>query len=141
GRRLGSIFFGGGTPSLMEPETVAAVIDRAAAHWTMADDIEISLEANPTSVEAGKFRGFAAAGVNRVSLGVQALEDRDLALLGRRHDAAEALAAVALAARHFPRFSFDLIYARPGQTVAAWAAELRRALGHAVGHISAYQLT
>jgi putative oxygen-independent coproporphyrinogen III oxidase len=141
GRTLGSIFFGGGTPSLMEPATVAAVIDRALGHWAAAPDLEITLEANPTSVEAGMFRALALAGVGRVSLGVQALDDRDLAFLGRTHSVAEALAAVALAARTFPRFSFDLIYARPGQTVAAWEAELTRALDHAVGHVSAYQLT
>jgi len=141
GRRLTSIFFGGGTPSLMAPRTVAAIVARAAEIWRVDDGVEITLEANPTSVEAGRFRDFAAAGVNRVSLGVQALDDGDLAFLGREHDAAEALAAVGLAARHFRRFSFDLIYARPGQTVAAWEAELARALDHAVGHISAYQLT
>jgi oxygen-independent coproporphyrinogen-3 oxidase len=141
GRTLRSIFFGGGTPSLMEPATAAAVIERAGKRWAFADDAEITLEANPTSVEAGRFRGFRAAGVNRVSLGVQALDDQDLRLLGREHDAAEALAAVELAATTFPRYSFDLIYARPGQTVAGWAAELRRALGHADGHLSLYQLT
>ncbi len=140
-RTVGSIFFGGGTPSLMEPATVAAVIDRAAARWPLADDVEITLEANPTSAEAQAFAGFAAAGVNRASLGVQALDDAALSFLGRRHSSAEALAAVALAARHFPRYSFDLIYARPGQAVAAWAAELRRALGYAGGHLSVYQLT
>ena len=141
GRLLGSIFFGGGTPSLMAPATVAAVVERAALRWQLAEDVEITLEANPTSVEAERFRGFRAAGVNRVSLGVQALNDRDLALLGREHDTAEALAAVELAARVFPRHSFDLIYARPGQTVAAWRAELDRALAHANGHLSLYQLT
>jgi oxygen-independent coproporphyrinogen-3 oxidase len=141
GRSLRSIFFGGGTPSLMEPATVAAVIDRAASRWSLADDLEITLEANPTSVEAQCFRGFRTAGVNRVSLGVQALNDRELGLLGREHDTAEALAAVALAARIFQRHSFDLIYARPGQTAAAWEGELRRALGHANGHLSLYQLT
>jgi oxygen-independent coproporphyrinogen-3 oxidase len=140
-RRLGSIFFGGGTPSLMDPATVAAVIERAAARWPLADDIEITLEANPTSVEAERFRGFRAAGVNRVSLGVQALNDGDLKLLGREHDTAEALAAVELAARVFPRHSFDLIYARPGQSAEAWRAELGRALAHANGHLSLYQLT
>ncbi|MEQ9815285.1 MAG: radical SAM family heme chaperone HemW [Azospirillaceae bacterium] len=141
GRRLTSIFFGGGTPSLMEPRTVAAIVARAAEIWRLDDGIEVTLEANPTSVEAGRFRDFALAGINRVSLGVQALDDGDLAFLGREHGAGEALAAVDLAARHFRRFSFDLIYARPGQTVAAWEAELARALDHAVGHISAYQLT
>ena len=141
GRSLSSIFFGGGTPSLMEPATVAAVIERAQQRWPCAPDIEITLEANPTSVEADRFRGFRAAGVNRVSLGVQALNDQDLALLGREHGAAEALAAVALAARVFPRHSFDLIYARPGQSPEDWRAELARALDHANGHLSVYQLT
>ena len=141
GRTLGSIFFGGGTPSLMAPGTVAAVIARAAERWRFDPDIEITLEANPTSVEAGTFAGFAAAGVNRVSLGVQALDDAALAFLGRGHDAAEALAAVADAARRFRRYSVDLIYARPGQSVAAWRAELGRALEHAGGHVSVYQLT
>ncbi|HET6521004.1 MAG TPA: radical SAM family heme chaperone HemW [Geminicoccaceae bacterium] len=141
GRTLTSIFFGGGTPSLMEPATCAALIDRAAERLTFAPDIEITLEANPTSVEAGRLAGFRAAGVNRVSLGVQALDDGSLRALGREHGAAEALAAVDLAARLFPRFSFDLIYARPGQTAAAWEAELDRALAHAGGHLSVYQLT
>ncbi|MFO1039819.1 MAG: radical SAM family heme chaperone HemW [Geminicoccaceae bacterium] len=141
GRTLRSIFFGGGTPSLMEPSTAAAVLDRAAARWTFANDIEITLEANPTSVEAGRFRGYAAAGVNRVSLGVQALNDADLRFLGREHSAAEAMEAVALAARLFPRYSFDLIYARPGQTVASWEAELKAALSRIGDHLSVYQLT
>lgn len=141
GRTVTSVFFGGGTPSLMEPETAAAVIGRIATRWTLAAGAEITLEANPTSVEAGRFRDFRAAGVNRVSLGIQALNDSDLRFLGRRHDAAEALAAVRLAASTFPRFSFDLIYARPGQTVAAWRQEMARALDFAVGHLSLYQLT
>ena len=141
GRTLGSIFFGGGTPSLMAPATVAAVIERAAAHFCLAPDVEITLEANPTSAEAGRLADFRAAGVNRLSLGVQALDDQALRALGREHSAAEALAAVEAAARLFPRFSFDLIYARPGQTLAAWAEELARALGHAGGHLSVYQLT
>jgi oxygen-independent coproporphyrinogen-3 oxidase len=141
GRELASIFFGGGTPSLMAPATVAAVIERAAARFRPADDLEITLEANPTSVEAGRLAEFRAAGVNRVSLGVQALDDEALQALGREHGAAEALAAVGLAARLFPRYSFDLIYARPGQTLAEWDAELGRALDHADGHLSAYQLT
>jgi len=139
-RMLTSIFFGGGTPSLMAPATVAAVIERAIAHFPPAADIEITLEANPTSVEAARLAGFRAAGVNRVSLGVQALEDAALRFLGREHSAAEALAAVDLAAELFPRFSFDLIYGRPGQTVAAWRAELEYALDHAGGHLSVYQL-
>jgi putative oxygen-independent coproporphyrinogen III oxidase len=141
GRPLTSIFFGGGTPSLMAPSTCAAVIERAATRFGLADDAEITLEANPTSVEAGRLADFRAAGVNRVSLGVQALDDGALRRLGREHGAAEALAAVDLAARLFPRFSFDLIYARPGQTPAAWRAELDRALVHAGGHLSLYQLT
>ncbi|MBX6324259.1 MAG: radical SAM family heme chaperone HemW, partial [Rhodospirillaceae bacterium] len=141
GRILASIFFGGGTPSLMDPATAAAVIERAAGHWRFAPDIEITLEANPTSVEAGRLASFRAAGVNRVSLGVQALDDDALRFLGRGHDAAEARAAVALAARLFDRFSFDLIYARPGQTPAAWRAELGEALRLAGGHLSVYQLT
>jgi oxygen-independent coproporphyrinogen-3 oxidase len=140
-RVLRSIFFGGGTPSLMEAPTVAAVIERASARFTPSLDLEITLEANPTSSEAGHFSAMRAAGVNRVSLGVQALDDAALRLLGREHSAAEALAAVDLAARLFPRFSFDLIYARPGQTPAAWQAELDRALDHADGHLSVYQLT
>jgi oxygen-independent coproporphyrinogen-3 oxidase len=140
-RTLRSIFFGGGTPSLMAPETVAAVIERAIARFTPAPDLEITLEANPTSSEAESFRSLRAAGVNRVSLGVQALDDTTLRFLGREHSAAEALAAVELAARLFDRFSFDLIYGRPGQTAADWAAELTRALGHADGHLSVYQLT
>ena len=141
GRTVTSVFFGGGTPSLMAPETAAAVIDRIAARWTLADGAEITLEANPTSVEAGRFRNFRAAGVNRVSLGIQSLNDSDLRFLGRQHDSREALAAVRLAATTFPRFSFDLIYARPGQTVAAWRAEMAQALEFAVGHLSVYQLT
>ena len=140
-RTLRSIFFGGGTPSLMAPETVAAVIERATARFAPAPDLEITLEANPTSSEAGRFRALRAAGVNRVSLGVQALDDAALRFLGREHTVAEALAAVELAARLFRRFSFDLIYGRPGQTPAGWAAELTRALAHADGHLSAYQLT
>jgi len=139
--RLGSIFFGGGTPSLMEPATAGAVIERAAALWDAAPDIEITLEANPTSVEARRLADFRAAGINRVSLGVQALDDRALAFLGRGHSAAEALAAVDIARRLFPRFSFDLIYARPGQTPAAWSQELDRAIERAGDHLSVYQLT
>jgi putative oxygen-independent coproporphyrinogen III oxidase len=140
-RRIASIFFGGGTPSLMAPETVAALIERLRRHWTFEEDIEITLEANPTSVEAERFAAFRAAGVNRASLGVQALDDRALRFLGRGHDADQAREAVALAARHFPRFSFDLIYARPTQTVDAWRAELGEALAMAGDHLSVYQLT
>ena len=141
GRQVTSIFFGGGTPSLMPPETVAGVIDRAAARWRFAPDIEITLEANPTSVEAGRFAGFRGAGVNRVSLGIQALNDPDLKALGRGHSAAEARAALGLAQRQFDRFTFDLIYARPGQHWRAWQAELRQALDLAGDHLSLYQLT
>jgi oxygen-independent coproporphyrinogen-3 oxidase len=141
GRRVTSIFFGGGTPSLMNPTTAAALIERAAQRWTLADDVEITLEANPTSVEAANFRALREAGVNRLSLGVQALDDRALRFLGRGHDHAEALGAIALARRHFPRFSFDLIYARPQQTLADWEEELDRALALAGDHLSVYQLT
>ncbi len=141
GRTVTSVFFGGGTPSLMEPETVAALIARVRALWPAAGDVEITLEANPTSAEIGKFRAFRAAGINRVSLGVQSLIADDLKFLGRQHDAAEALAAVRMAAAIFDRFSFDLIYARPRQTLARWQEELDRALVFAAGHISLYQLT
>ncbi len=141
GRRLGSIFFGGGTPSLMPPETVAAVIDAATAAWAPIDGLEITLEANPSSVEAARFADLAAAGVNRVSLGLQALDDDALAFLGRAHGVDEGLAALATAQRHFGRVSFDLIYARPGQRVAAWEAELARALTFGTEHLSLYQLT
>jgi oxygen-independent coproporphyrinogen-3 oxidase len=140
-RTVGSIFFGGGTPSLMRPATVGAILDAIGSHWTAAGDCEVTLEANPTSVEAGNFRGYRAAGVNRVSLGVQALADSALKSLGRLHTVEEALAAVALAKRAFERVSFDLIYARPGQEPDAWRAELRRALAQEVEHLSLYQLT
>ena len=136
-----SVFFGGGTPSLMEPDTVARVLDAVAKAWPVADDVEVTLEANPTSVEAGRFRGYRAAGVNRASLGVQSLRDASLRFLGRLHDAAEARAAVELARETFPRLSFDLIYARPGQTVAEWTAELEEAIAMAADHLSLYQLT
>jgi len=141
GRSVTSIFFGGGTPSLMSAATVGAVIERAAALWRLDPDIEITLEGNPTSVEAARFRDFRAAGINRVSLGVQALEDSALKFLGRGHDVREALAALDVARQTFDRFSFDLIYARPGQTVAAWEQELDRAIGLAGEHLSVYQLT
>ena len=141
GRRLVSVFFGGGTPSLMAPAMAAALLDRAAEWWHPDTDLEVTLEANPTSVEAGRFADFRAAGVNRVSLGVQALDDAALRFLGRGHDAAEARAAVALAARSFSRYSFDLIYARPGQSLAAWLSELDEALALAGDHLSLYQLT
>jgi oxygen-independent coproporphyrinogen-3 oxidase len=141
GQRVTSLFFGGGTPSLMAPSTVGAIIDTLTQHWPVDPQIEITLEANPTSVEAEKFRGFAAAGVNRLSLGIQSLNDVDLKFLGRQHDSRQALAALDLAAAIFPRFSFDLIYARPQQTVAAWAIELDAALARAGDHLSLYQLT
>lgn len=140
-RILSTIFFGGGTPSLMAPETVEAVIEAAGAAWSPANAVEITLEANPTSVEAQRFAGYRAAGVNRVSLGVQALDDHDLRRLGRLHSAAEALSAVDLARRHFERVSFDLIYARQDQDEKAWRAELKRALGLEPDHLSLYQLT
>lgn len=140
-RKVGSIFFGGGTPSLMKPATVAAILDAIAKQWEIAHDCEVTLEANPTSVEAGRFVGYRAAGVNRVSLGVQSLDDHDLKFLGRLHSVAEALVAVGIAAKHFERFSFDLIYARPGQQVEAWREELVEALAHAPTHLSLYQLT
>ena len=141
GRRVTSLFFGGGTPSLMAPETVAAVIDRVARRWRLAADVEITLEANPNSVEAERFTGYRAAGVNRLSLGVQSFDDDALRFLGRRHDAAQAVAALALAQDIFPRVSFDLIYARPDHRVAAWRAELARALAFGTEHLSLYQLT
>ena len=141
GRPVVSIFFGGGTPSLMEPATVAAIINEVARLWPMTEGVEITLEANPGSVEAAKFKGFAQAGVNRVSLGVQALEDAALRLLGRRHNLSEALAALDIAVSTFARVSFDLIYARPGHTVESWQAELGRALAFGTDHLSLYQLT
>ena len=140
-RSLTSIFFGGGTPSLMAPQTVQALIERATVHFDAVADLEITLEANPTSAERERLADFRNAGVNRLSLGVQALDDTALRFLGREHSANEALAAVDHAAKLFSRFSFDLIYARPGQTPDAWNKELRLALNHAGGHLSVYQLT
>jgi putative oxygen-independent coproporphyrinogen III oxidase len=140
-REVASVFFGGGTPSLMVPKTVETILDRIAATWPLATDIEITLEANPGSVEACKFRDFARAGVNRVALGVQALDDQDLRRLGRLHSVAEALSALEVAHRHFSRTSIDLIYARQNQTVEAWDAELNRALQLGCRHLSLYQLT
>jgi len=140
-RTVTSIFLGGGTPSLMKPETVAAVLDSVAKYWDVPDGVEVTLEANPSSVEAERFRGYRAAGVNRVSLGVQALNDADLRFLGRLHDVEQALGAIRLARETFPRLSFDLIYARPGQTLDAWQAELEQAISYAVDHLSLYQLT
>ncbi len=141
GRKVESVFFGGGTPSLMPPGAVAHVLDEIAKLWQVSPEAEVTLEANPTSVEAKNFTGYRAAGVNRVSVGVQALDEADLKALGRQHSVAEALAAFRLAAKIFPRVSFDLIYARPGQTSAAWRAELTRALAEQQGHMSLYQLT
>jgi oxygen-independent coproporphyrinogen-3 oxidase len=141
GRTVSSIFFGGGTPSLMEPGTVGAILDTIGRHWTVPQDVEVTLEANPSSVEAGRFRGYRAAGVNRVSLGVQALNDTDLRFLGRLHTVAEAMTAIEIARTTFPRISFDLIYARPGQTPDAWEKELTQALDMAADHLSVYQLT
>src|SRR5262245_59148697 len=141
GRTVSTIFFGGGTPSLMQPATVGGLLDAIAKTWSVARDVEVTLEANPTSVEATRFRGYRAAGVNRVSLGVQALDDGELKALGRMHTAQEALDAVAIARKAFERYSFDLIYARPGQTPQAWARELKRAIAEAAEHLSLYQLT
>ena len=140
-REVTSIFLGGGTPSLMRPETVGAVLDAIGKHWRVAPDVEVTLEANPTSVEATRFAGYRAAGVNRVSLGVQALNDVSLKELGRLHTAREALDAVAIARKSFERYSFDLIYARPQQTAAMWADELALAIEEAAEHLSLYQLT
>ncbi|MEH2511476.1 putative oxygen-independent coproporphyrinogen III oxidase [Nitrobacteraceae bacterium AZCC 1564] len=141
GREVTSIFLGGGTPSLMQPQTVGTILDSIAKHWTVARDVEVTLEANPTSVEATRFRGYRAAGVNRVSLGVQALDDVSLKALGRLHTAREALDAVAIARSAFDRYSFDLIYARPDQTPQMWRDELMLAIAEAAEHLSLYQLT
>lgn len=141
GRTVGSVFFGGGTPSLMDPETAGALIADIKTFWPVTDDIEITLEANPGTVEINRFSAFAANGINRVSIGIQALNDRDLKFLGRVHNSAEAVRALDVAANVFDRFSFDLIYARPGHDPKAWRRELREALDIARGHISLYQLT
>ncbi|TMJ57688.1 MAG: coproporphyrinogen III oxidase [Alphaproteobacteria bacterium] len=141
GRKVSSIFLGGGTPSLMRAQTVGAILDSIAKHWRVASDVEVTLEANPTSVEAMRFAGYRAAGVNRVSLGVQALDDVSLKTLGRLHSAREALDAVAIARKAFERYSFDLIYARPDQTPGMWADELNLAIAEAAEHLSLYQLT
>jgi putative oxygen-independent coproporphyrinogen III oxidase len=141
GRTVDSIFLGGGTPSLMDPKTVGIILDAIGAAWNVAPDAEISMEANPSSVEAERFRGYRAAGVNRVSLGVQALNDTDLRALGRVHNVEEAMRAIDIARATFPRLSFDLIYARPGQTPDMWRAELMQALERASDHMSLYQLT
>lgn len=141
GRTVTSVFFGGGTPSLMEPETVKVVIDQIKKSWKYDPDMEVTLEANPTSVEAAKFKGFRAAGVNRVSIGVQSLRDEDLSFLGRKHNRNEALQAIDLAKENFDRFSFDLMYARPRQKISDWVQELEEAVQLSVGHLSLYQLT
>ncbi|WP_425051012.1 radical SAM family heme chaperone HemW [Psychromarinibacter sp. S121] len=140
-RVVSTVFFGGGTPSLMDPETVDAILDAVGRHWTLANDLEVTLEANPGSVEAGRFAGYRDAGVNRVSMGVQALNDADLKALGRLHSVAEARAAFDIARNTFDRVSFDLIYARQNQTLGAWRAELTQALSMALDHLSLYQLT
>jgi len=140
-RVLNSVFFGGGTPSLMDPDLVAAILERVRRTWRQANDIEITLEANPTSIESGRFRAYSEGGVNRVSMGMQALNDADLTRLGRMHSAAEGRAAFDIARSHFDRVSFDLIYARQDQDLSAWEAELREALAMAVDHFSLYQLT
>ena len=141
GRTVSSIFFGGGTPSLMKPGTVAGILDAIAANWTVEPNCEVTLEANPTSVEANRFTGYRRAGVNRVSLGVQAMNDADLKALGRLHTAEEAMKAVSIAGSIFERYSFDLMYARPNQSAAAWKAELQGAIARARDHMSLYQLT
>jgi oxygen-independent coproporphyrinogen-3 oxidase len=141
GREVTSIFFGGGTPSLMEPATVQSILNDIYKNWTVAENVEITLEANPTSIEAQKFIEFKAAGINRVSIGVQSLSDKDLKFLGREHNGSEAVEALKLADSLFDRFSFDLIYARPNQNVDEWCAELTQALNYAKGHLSLYQLT
>lgn len=141
GRVLTSIFFGGGTPSLMNPDVVTGVLERIRQHWPQANDLEVTLEANPGSVEAGRFKAYSQAGVNRISMGIQALNDRDLQRLGRIHSTTEAMAAFDIARSHFDRVSFDLIYARHDQTLQDWKTELKQALGMAVDHLSLYQLT
>jgi oxygen-independent coproporphyrinogen-3 oxidase len=140
-RRLTSIFFGGGTPSLIDPSTVAALIAAARRHWIASDDLEITLEANPNSVEAARFADLAAAGVNRLSLGLQSFDDSQLAFLGRAHSAREGLKALGIAQKQFARVSFDLIYALPGDSEDSWQATLERALSFGTGHLSLYQLT
>lgn len=141
GRTVTSIFFGGGTPSLMQPSTVEGILNHISKVWTIAPNIEITLEANPTSIEAQKFEDFKLAGINRVSIGVQALNNKDLKFLGREHDSNEAIQAIKTAAKIFDRYSFDLIYARPEQQINDWKNELHEALQYARGHLSLYQLT
>ncbi|MCB1839010.1 MAG: coproporphyrinogen III oxidase [Rhodospirillales bacterium] len=140
-REVVSVFFGGGTPSLMKPQTVERILQKIRSSWPSGQDPEVTLEANPTSVDMGKFRDFRSAGVNRVSLGIQALDDESLKFLGREHNSAEALRAIEVAQSCFERMSFDLIYARPGQTSDQWGRELEQALALARGHLSLYQLT
>jgi putative oxygen-independent coproporphyrinogen III oxidase len=141
GRIVGSIFFGGGTPSLMKPETIGTILNLIARHWSIAPDVEITMEANPTSIEASRLRGYRDTGVNRLSMGFQAMNDADLRALGRLHSVAEARAAVKTASHIFDHYSFDLIYARPGQTPDAWAHELKEAIALSAEHLSLYQLT
>ena len=141
GKIVTSIFFGGGTPSLMQPFVAEGVIDKIVSLWGICDDVEVSLEANPSSVEYDKFIDFAAAGINRVSIGVQSFDDRQLAFLGRKHSAEDAIKAIKIAAKSFDRYSFDLIYALPEQTACDWKKSLDNALSYAGGHISVYQLT
>lgn len=141
GRRLETVFFGGGTPSLMPPKTTAAVIESLGKYWNVDTDIEITIEANPSSVEAQKFADFRSAGVNRVSLGIQSFRDRDLAFLGRAHTGKDGRRAIAIAKEHFDRVSFDLIYALPDESVQSWAKQLKHALTYDTGHLSLYQLT
>lgn len=140
-RKIVSVFFGGGTPSLMPADTVQEILETINDLWAIDDKIEVTLEANPTSIEAQKFKGFRAAGINRVSVGIQSLKDEDLKFLGRKHNVREALQAIEIARENFERFSFDLIYARPGQSLQDWEAELRQAAALAGGHLSLYQLT
>ncbi|MEG3660841.1 radical SAM family heme chaperone HemW [Celeribacter halophilus] len=141
GRVLNTVFFGGGTPSLMDPELVNSILSKVRDCWTLSNDVEITLEANPTSVESGRFQGYRDAGVNRISMGIQSLKDEDLKRLGRLHSVAEAQKAFDIARSTFDRVSFDLIYARQGQTIDAWRSELREALSMAIDHLSLYQLT
>ncbi|QTP64040.1 coproporphyrinogen III oxidase [Candidatus Liberibacter africanus] len=140
-RVVSSIFFGGGTPSLIDPQNIAIIIDGIAKHWNLPSNVEITIEANPSSVEANNFRGYRKAGVNRISLGVQSLEEKSLKFLGRNHNVSDAISAIYLARDIFPRISFDLIYALPGQTMKQWEVELQKALSYAVDHLSLYQLT
>lgn len=141
GRRLTSVFFGGGTPSLMSPRTVESLLGRLSLYWSLDSDLEITLEANPQSADQERFRAFRSAGINRLSLGIQSFDEAALKSLGRAHNRSEALAALTCARQIFPRYSFDLIYARPHQTLQEWRVELREALDFVEGHLSVYQLT